>query len=157
MLTQTVWNLLVAPAHHQQDAWFWSYSSAYTYPPFACHGNNDLHIPASPHSECGTRETHASTESPNYTDTTQIVSNLYRKKMTVIGKNTNRKDTKSLHRRWKSPSRLRSPPARHTVLATLTYVYIRPPACQGNNDLHIPAGSRSEYATTETHTSSESH
>ena len=54
-------------------------------------------------------------------------------------------------------SSLRPPPARHMVMARYTYVHLRLPPCQRNNDLHIPAGSHSEYATRETNTCTESH
>ena len=73
----------------------------YTYPP-PFRGDNDLQMPAGPHSEYGTRDTLTSTAS-HYeygTDITQIVSNRYRKQMTVTAKiYRNRKDTKSQHRR----------------------------------------------------------
>ena len=45
----------------------------------------------------------------------------------------------------------------HMVMARYTYVHISQPPCRDNNDLHIPEGSHSDYATRETHNSTESH
>ena len=127
-------------------------------PPPACRGNYKLHIPAGPHSECGTKDTHTSTESHYYTNITHIASNPYRKQMTATGRvHPKSKGTNLNTDCRKCPSSLRPPPARHIGLASYTYVHIPPIACRGNNDLHIPAGPHCEYGTREIHTSTESH